>query len=446
MKEAKEFLLNNNFFNENDNVIVAVSGGPDSMALLHVLKSLNKKINIICAHVNHNVRKESEKEKKFVEKYCKDNNITFEYMKIEKYTDDIFSENEARVIRYDFFDKLMKKYNSTILLTAHHGDDLIETVLMRLVRGSSLKGYAGFSKIYEVNNYKIIRPFIFYTKSDIEKYIKKNDIPYVIDLSNEKDEYTRNRYRHFVLPFLKKEDENVNTKFLKFSEMLLEYDKFVENEMKKELNKVYVNNKILVDKFLKLDKLIQKRIISYILYQIYFDDIPLIKDNHYDLIYSLICNKKPNLKVILPNNIVVIREYNNIYFTNDNVSFNKNDNKIVLNKDIKYEKDEFIFNKDTKEDNNYICRLNSSEIKLPLYIRQKKDGDKMYVKGMSHTKKIKDIFINEKIAIKDRQKWPIVVDSNDNIVWLPGLKKSKYNKAIDEKYDIIVKYVIKEEK
>ena len=148
MKEAKEFLISNKLISDNDFVVIALSGGPDSMALLNIIFELRKiiNINIVCAHVNHNVRKESDDEKIFVENYCKDNNVIFEYMKINNYPDGNF-EMIARCKRYEFFNEIVQKYNAKVLLTAHHGDDLMETILMRLVRGSSLKGYGGFDKI-----------------------------------------------------------------------------------------------------------------------------------------------------------------------------------------------------------------------------------------------------------------------------------------------------------
>ena len=144
-----------------DIIIVGVSAGPDSMALLYILNELRKKINfkLVVAHVNHNVRKESFEEEEFLSNYCKNNGIIFESMIIEKYGDDNF-HNEARNIRYNFYRSLINKYNANYLMTGHHGDDLIETILMRIVRGSTLKGYSGFSKVVDKGNYKIIRPFI----------------------------------------------------------------------------------------------------------------------------------------------------------------------------------------------------------------------------------------------------------------------------------------------
>ena len=229
---------------DNDTIVLGNSGGPDSMCLLSILLLLCDKIklNIVCAHVNHNVRVESASEKDFLMNYCKEKNVAFESMIIEKYGDDNF-HNEARKIRYNFFYEIVKKYDANYLMTAHHGDDLMETILMRIVRGSTLKGYSGFEKIVDYGSFKLVRPLVYITKADALDYDIKNGIPYVIDKSNFKSKYTRNRYRMKVLPFLKEEDSNVHEKFIKFSETLLEYDSFINKEINKILKKVYKDEK-----------------------------------------------------------------------------------------------------------------------------------------------------------------------------------------------------------
>ena len=214
MEEVYEFIGKKLKLTEADTVVIGVSGGPDSMALLYIMNQFKEKIGfkIICAHVNHNKRPESEKEQKCLEKYCKENNIIFEYIKINNWGDDNF-HNEARMVRYNFFDEIINIYSARYLMTAHHGDDLIETILMRIVRGSTLKGYSGFSRIVDKGDYKIIRPLITVTKDEILKFDEKNGIQYAIDESNNEDHYTRNRYRHTVLPFLKQEEPNIHKKF-----------------------------------------------------------------------------------------------------------------------------------------------------------------------------------------------------------------------------------------
>ena len=122
---------------EDTNIVRGWSAGPDSIALLHYLKN-NTKNKLICAHINHNIRKESKTEEKYLSNFCKENNIIFETHKIEKYTENNF-ENEARKKRYAFFKQILKKYNTKYLFLAHHGDDLIETILMKINRGSNLE-------------------------------------------------------------------------------------------------------------------------------------------------------------------------------------------------------------------------------------------------------------------------------------------------------------------
>ena len=204
-------------FNKNDRIVVGCSTGPDSMALVDMLLKIRKKYNlcIIIAHVNHNVRRESIEEEHFIKNYCLENNLFFESMIIEEYSDDNF-HNEARNIRYNFFDSIVHKYSANYLMTAHHGDDLIETILMRIVRGSNLNGYGGFKMIVDMGDYKIVRPLISFTKDELENYDIENGVKYYIDSSNKKDKYTRNRYRKYVLQFLKSEDKDVHLNFLKF--------------------------------------------------------------------------------------------------------------------------------------------------------------------------------------------------------------------------------------
>ena len=429
-----------NIINDNDYVIIALSGGPDSMALCDLLIKLRKEIsiNIVCAHVNHGLRIESDDEKVFVEEYCKKNNIIFEYMKIESYSNG-FNEKDARNKRYKFFDKLIDKYNCKYLLTAHHGDDLIETILMRIGRGSNLKGYSGFSIMSDRHNYKLVKPLIYYTKDEIMGYIEKNNIPYVIDNSNLKDEYTRNRYRHNILPFLKKEDKNVHIKYIKYSEMLLEYNRYVEDVVKNTIKRIYVNNNMNIIEYLKLDKLIQKRVLDNILYSIYGDDITFISDKHTDEINKLLTSKKPNIKIKLPNNIILIKQYDILSFDVNNTNCINYCKELVNN--LKINNKEFIFVNNEESDSNYVCRLNSSDIKMPLYVRNRKNGDRIEIKNLNGSKKVKDVFIDEKISKDKRDGIPIVVDSAEKIIWIPGVKKSKYNKEKNEKYDIIIKYV-----
>lgn len=440
MEEVYNFIRKEIGLSVGDTIVVGVSGGPDSMALLYILNEFKNKIdlNIICAHVNHNKRKESEQEKIDLENYCKKNNITFEYIKVTNWGDDNF-HNEARSVRYNFFEELVYNYGAKYLMTAHQGDDLIETILMRIVRGSTLKGYSGFSRIVDKGDYKIIRPLITVTKDEILKFDEQNGIQYAIDESNNEDHYTRNRYRHTVLPFLKQEEPNIHKKFLKFSETLLKNSNYIDSVASKEFNKVFQNGNLDIDKFKSLDSVIQTKIIYNILEKIYGDDLLIVGNAHVDLIFDLISSNKSNSVVHLPNNVIVVKSYNELTFSYDD---DVNDQyEIQIDEIVNLPNGKIIEKVDeTNDTSNYTIKLNSKEVALPLYVRNRRDGDKIKLKGLNAYKKVSEIFINEKIKTSDRSSWPVVLDSKEEIVWLPGLKKSNLDKKNTEEYDIILRY------
>ena len=423
---------------ESDNLVVAVSYGPDSMALLNYLRLYYKENKIICAHVHHNHRKESDIEAKKLENYCSDNNIIFEMMKINSYKNNKFTEAEAREKRYSYFEEVLNKYNSKYLFTAHHGDDLIETVLMKIVRGSTISGYSGINLISKRRNYYIIRPFLYETKDDLLKYCNENRIDYAIDESNDDLIYTRNRYRKNILPILKKENKNVHEKFIEFSNELIKYDGYVNKEVSKIYNNCILNDQIIVDKLKYKDDLVIEKVIRKYLINYYKEDITSITKKHIDFIKKMIKSNKSSISFSMPDNKKLIKDYNKIYFD----KFNVYNDYCYKFKDYIKLNNKFIIKKIDKLENNsnYITALDSKELSFPLYVRNRRNGDRVEVLGLNGSKKVKDIFINEKISKSKRDAYPLVVDSKNNIVWIPGIKKTKYDKSKQGKYDIIIKY------
>lgn len=440
MEEIYEYLLSVSGIRYRDTVAVGVSGGPDSMALLDLVIKLKSELDliVIVCHVNHNVREESKEEEAYLRDFCKNQGLHFECMKITNYGDDNF-HNEARTIRYNFFDKVCKEHEARFLMTAHHGDDLIETILMRIVRGSTLKGYSGFSKVINRDEYTILRPLITVTKDELTNYCDTNKVKYFIDKSNLKDVYTRNRYRKYVLPFLKTEDSSVHEKFLKFSETLIEYNNYVDREMNLVFNKVVKGGILDISKFKDLDHLIQTKIIYTILEKIYGDDLFIITNTHVKLIFDLINSDKAQALVHLPNNVKVIKSYLEISFGFDDEA--ADEYEIEISNVVNLPDGKNIESVNSSDDtSNNVTRLSSKEVVLPLYVRTRRNGDKISVKGMKGHKKVNDIFIDNKISSKDRNIWPVVCDAKDNVVWIPGLKKSKFDREKSQEYDIILKY------
>ena len=440
MNNTYEYLKKEINLLDRDVIVIGCSGGPDSMALLYILQEIrkSKQLLLVCAHVNHNVRCESKDEESFLRQYCQENNILFESMTIENYGDDNF-HNEARKIRYEFFESIVNKYKAKYLMTAHHGDDLIETILMRIVRGSTLKGYAGFEKQIQKDNYVLVRPLVFATKADIEQYDNEHNIPYVTDKSNFKGKYTRNRYRKEILPFLKQEDKHVHEKFLKFSDTLIEYNKYIDKVLSKVIKEAYKGEELYLDVFLNQEDLIQRKIIYYIMESLYHDDLYQINGTHVEAINKLCTSKKPNSFINLPGQFRAIKEYDKIKFIKE-IEYIA-DYEIELSERVDLPRGHYIkiVEKDEKNDNN-VCRLLKEEVAFPLYVRSRRLGDCMQLKKVNGKKKIKDIFIDAKVPLHLRDSWPVVVDSQGKVLWVPGIKKSKFSKQKTEKYDIIFKY------
>lgn len=439
--KKKVLNIEENFPFEKDlKIVIGCSGGPDSMALFDMLLQLREKYNLclVCAHVNHNLRKESVEEEAYLREFCQLHHVFYETMTIEKYGEDNF-HNEARTIRYHFFEDVIYRYHADVLMTAHHADDLIETILMRISRGSNLQGYSGFHKIVTKENYKIARPLITFTKKELEEYNHIHHVAYFIDRSNLESKYTRNRYRREVLPFLKQEDPHIHEKFLKFSEVLTDANTYILKEVKKAYKRVIHEEKLYISAFLQEDPFIQKEILYLLLAKFYQDDLILVGDKHIDLLYKLITTKRANLTYNLPNEVLAIKSYDICYLER------KPD--FLSTYEIEFERFAVLPNghviekiEEADDNSNFICRLDSREVQLPLIIRTRKIGDVMTVKGLNGSKKLKDIFINSKVDAKKRELWPVVVDATGKIVWLPGLKKSKFNKTKSESYDIIMKY------
>ncbi len=432
MKKVIDFLKEN--LDKNASIVVACSGGPDSMCLLDLVTKLKDELNlnIIVAHVNHKLRSESEEEAKMVENYAKENNITFELLEITDYINGNFTEEDARKRRYNFFNEIIKKYQASALLTAHHGDDLIETILMRLTRGSNLSGYIGIKEISQTDNYKTLRPLLTITKDEIVNYLKENNVPYRLDKTNEELKHTRNRYRHIVLPFLKKENPKVHEKYLKFSKELIEYDNFVNTYIKDK--KFIVDNSIVINKVSSEIDFIKRKCLELLIKDIQKKDYFDVSDEQMNNLMKLY--NQSNKTIDLNNNYMGVNSYGKIYIKKKE---NKVLNEIVLDKDIKLEDYIFYYNSQDGDNSNSCIYLNTSEITLPLKIRGVLPGDKMKIKNLNGSKKISDIFIDSKVPKDKRSTYPILVDSQNTVLWVPNLKKSQFSKDKSQKYDIIIR-------
>ena len=416
-------------------IVVAVSGGPDSMALLSLLEPFFK--TIVCAHVNHNTgRIGQDLDEQLVEEYCKKHHHIFETMKIDCYDKANFHD-QAHKKRYYFFKIILKKYKSHYLFTAHHGDDLVETMLFRMMRGGTINAIHGFSEVTDMDGYKMIRPLLQFTKTQLLEYVVQNDIPYRIDDSNEKDIYTRNRIRKNILPMIKMEQPQAHLKFLALSEELEQMEAYILKMVTEEWQNRFFKDTLLIESWEDLDVIIQKRILQFTLAVFYKEHQEVLSNKHITLLQDMIENAPSGTKLMFPKQLQIRKEYQTLFFAQEKME----DYKFILENEMMLPNGHVIKVVEEEQiDSNFVCRLNKEDITLPLIIRTRQKKDQMRVKGLNGSKKIKEIFINSKVPIHERESWPIVTDQNNQIVWIPGLKKSQFDKTKQEKYDIILRY------
>jgi tRNA(Ile)-lysidine synthase len=426
---------------EDSTVVVGVSGGPDSLALLHLLDEIKNKRNLklIAAHVDHMFRGEQSKEEMlFVLNFCKKRHIICEAKQIDVTSyaiqNKLSSQVAARECRYEFFKEVLDKYQSRYLALGHHGDDQIETILMRMVRGSTGEALAGIRIKRKFHNGYIIRPLLAYNKEQILSYCREQQLTPMFDPSNEKTDYTRNRFRKFVLPFLKKENPSVHERFQYFSETLLEDESYLQVLTKQHMNTVLKRKEkevveIDINRFKSLPLPLQRRGIQLILNYLYENIPDSLSSLHIESLLTLLSQDHPSGSLDYPDGLKVIKSYQNCLFTFEQEEGKKYcfelDIPSVVTLPNGYKITCELIKEDfTKLNGNESFLLNYKSLVKPLIVRTREQGDKIKLKGMNGRKKVKDIFIDEKIPLHSRNSWPIVEDGNGNILWLPGLKKS----------------------
>lgn len=442
MEERNNLLLS--FFQEKNinyfrkKFVLAVSTGIDSSVLLDLFINFQKiyqNIEIIVCHVNHHRRSASEEEEQYIRDFCKDNNIKLfiEGLYFEDGEDNF--QAKARELRYQFFDKIMKEEKADYLVLAHHGDDNIETILMRMTRGSSLIGYSGIQDFFEKESYYVIRPLLKYSKQDIINYQKMHKIKYYEDDSNSHKDYTRNRFRLDIIPKMKEECPNLVEKMYEFSNTLKNAgtivnkvrDDFISQNVLKESYQITINRQ----EFLKLSTFLQEEV----LFEIVKKD-SLSKTNIKELI-KIIKSNKVNYKDYFKNIFDFIIEYDKI-IVNYIHSEDFKPIEVVINGLGTYEiNDNFKVNVCLNPDkgvlkNTEIC-YNSNN--LPVTIRTRKPGDKILLK--TGEKKVKDLLINMKIPMSKRND-VFLLEKEGVILNIFGIRKSILLSNI-ENCDIIIK-------
>ena len=296
-----------NMINEGDKIVIGVSGGPDSITLLNILNKFKEKLNIkiYVAHINHMIRAESDEETEYVKEFCNRLDVEFFCKKIDAQEEakklKIGTEEAGRNIRYAFFEEVAKRVEANKIATAHNSNDNAETVLMNIMRGTSISGLAGIEKIRDG---KYIRPLIRCSRNAIEEYCKQNNLQPKFDKSNLENIYTRNKIRNLLIPYIQKEfNPNIIDTINRLSDIAISEEQFINKIVENEYKKLLINankNEIILDmkKFNMLDHVIKAKLILYTIEKVSGISAGIEKI-HIDDIIKL-CNNNIGNKFLIP--------------------------------------------------------------------------------------------------------------------------------------------------
>lgn len=310
-----------NLIEKNDKIVIGVSGGPDSICLLHVLYGLKETlgIEIVVAHVNHMLRDVADLETEYVQSFCKKLGIECyvkkaDILEISK-TQKKGTEEVGRQVRYDFFDEVAKKTNSNKIATAHNSNDRAETVILNILRGSGLSGLKG---IEPIRDNKYIRPLINTDRQDIENYCNDNKLEPKYDKTNNENIYTRNKVRNTVIPYIKKEfNPNIIKTINRLSSLATEENEYLQAITKQEFENLLIEKteNIILDlhKFNSLNLVIKRRLILYTINEVLHTTNGIEKVNIDDIIK--LCKNNIGNKYLMPiKEIKVYVKKGKIYF------------------------------------------------------------------------------------------------------------------------------------
>ena len=433
----------NTLWNKEDKIAIALSGGVDSIVLFHLLVTEYKDSykELVVFHINHGLREESYEEAGFVEKFVKDFDVKFykEELNMSDIERDSHTSEEmlARELRYQAFNKMAKLEGVTKLLTAHHKNDQVENILMRLLTGRSIDHSLAICEEIEMAGLNIYRPLLNSLKAELEEYAKEKNLHYYVDATNFDTDYTRNNIRHNIVPLLNDINSGSFDNLINFAN----YYQNINNNLKKAIlsnkdNYIFSRDEdkisLVKDKFLELNE----EEMYFLLKDLITDELGVfdIKQKAiFDVVSSLKKNSG-NKSYDLKNNLKIISQYETLYIHkiekkcyNDKIEIIID--KICENSVYEFYQNKFIISTDAKDSE---IGFNKSE--LPLLVTIKKEGDR--VRRGEINKKLSRIFIDEKVPKELRDTLPVIRNNKGEVLGVLGIG-TKVNK--NKIYDYYIK-------
>lgn len=447
LDKVRKTIEEHNLIKPGDRIIVAVSGGPDSVCLLHALCQLRDEYNLELygAHLNHNFRGiDAQIDAQYASNLCEKLNVLcfIKSIDVPKYAKDnsLSPEEAGRVLRYEFFEEVAERTGATKIAVAHNENDQAETVLMRLLRGTGIQGLTAI----HINRGKIIRPLLNVDRSSIEEYCDTYNLSPRIDKTNLESIYKRNKIRLELIPYLEENyNPNIIENLVKTAEILKDDFDFIEEksrEVYEELVSRQIENglTILLKDIKELHSAIKSRVIRLAAEEL-IGRQEVLEYKHVQNILELIDRGVTGKKITLPFGLIAKISYGNLCFTTREEESRVFHYELPLDNTVYIEELEGNFTarvfdrEDIKEisRDKYCKCFDYDELKNVLNVRNRREGDRFYPLGLTGSKKLKDFFIDYKIDRNERDRIPLVCDG-DEIIWIVGLRISEKYKITDK--------------
>jgi tRNA(Ile)-lysidine synthase len=458
-KQVLETIKRFSLIQKGDSIVVGVSGGPDSVCLLHVLYSLADELNmgkLYAVHINHMLRgEESDCDAKYVTDLCSKLGIELfikecNIKQISK-EEGISLEEAGREARYEQFNLVCKKTGAEKIAVAHNKNDQAETILLNIVRGTGLEGLRGMDYV----NGRIVRPLLGTDRKAIVEYCAYKELNPRIDSSNLENIYTRNKVRLDLIPYIDRLFQtDITDKLVKTSIILKEDNDYIEENVINIYNHCVINgnkHEVQLDllKVCGLHRAVQKRIIRIAVRKVK-GNLKGIENVHIEDTLSIMINGRTGTEIHLPSNLRIKRSYNTLKIT---VLSGEKENIEICEKDVKIPGETIIHGFSTSiissfemdmqgrkshkpEQNSFIQVFDHDKIKGGIKIRSRKDGDLFKPYKSTGTKKLKEYFIDNKVPKEERDKIPVLAKDNE-IVWVIGHKISDKFKVTENTKSII---------
>jgi len=456
LDKARKTIKKFNMLKKGDAVVVCVSGGVDSVVLLHVLTGLAEeyRLSVIAVHLNHSLRgKESDRDEAFVNMLAKKMGVRFVSKKVHvrslaKGGESL--QDAARDARLRFFEETAGRYKAQRIATGHNMDDQAETMIMRLLKGAGLAGLGGIPP----KRGKYIRPLIDIGRGEIEEYAAANGLKFVQDSSNRSTKYLRNRIRLELMPMLESYNPRLKCDMARLARILARDEDYLRCRADGSYKRIRVRqgkNIIAMDlkKLKGLHDSVKARVFFMALEEL-LGSSKGFYSYHVEDFLELLRSNAPNISIDIPHGLTIHREYDRVTVERSQkseVRSQKRDEGILFEQELKINgKTNIIADNgleiaifksqilNLKSQISYLHPTSQSfacfdydRLKMPLIVRNFRPGDRFMPFGMKGHKKLKDLFIEKKIARRKRGLIPIIVSGND-IIWVTGIRQAEYGK------------------